>query len=142
MRRADDAADLVAAFDFLARDEPCLNRDVDQSREPSLVVAHPQILARRENFGLIAVSGRCVQCPPNREHPALPVSVEHGLVFLVMGRAHVLHTAHIMNTIHVEDSSAGFVTLAVPIIESRLTHAASVSSLNPALSGGRSGSTR
>src|SRR5262249_32131801 len=67
----------LSAFRVLSAEEPCLNRDVDQSREPSLVVAHAEIIGRRKQ--LDPVTGRIevplapgAQCSIDRVTPPLP----------------------------------------------------------------------
>src|SRR4249919_756087 len=76
-----------------------------------------------------------------RIHASLPALVERGLMGLAPDRPHALHAAHVMNAVHAGTSLTPSVTLAVPIIESRVTSAASASSLKRSVPAGRSGST-
>ena len=78
----------------------------------------------------------------HREHPRLPGRVKHRLVLLVLDRAHAVHAAHVMHAVHARLPSPGGATLATPIMASRVTSAASASSLSSSVPAGRSGSTR
>src|SRR5207249_2101382 len=62
--------------------------------------------------------------------------MEDRLVFLVFNRAHTVHAAHVVNSVH------GSLTLATPIMESRVTSAASCSTFSLSLPAGLSGRTR
>src|SRR5438445_5809763 len=63
------------------------------------------------------------------------------LVLFTLNRPHVLHAAHVVHAVHGR-TPGGSGTLATPIMASRVTSAASSSSLNFSLPAGRSGSTR
>ena len=76
-----------------------------------------------------------------RERARLPLRVEDGLVLLDLDRPHAVHAAHVVHAVH-RLLPAGTVTCATPIIASRVTIAASCSSLQPSVPAGRSGSTR
>src|SRR2546423_2334380 len=68
--------------------------------------------------------------------------MEDGLVLLVPDRAHVLHAAHVMHAVHALPPAGVSWTWATPIIASRVTSAASSSSVSFSLPEGLSGSTR
>src|SRR3989442_10395395 len=62
--------------------------------------------------------------------------MEDRFVFLVFNRPHTVHAAHVVNSVH------GSLTLATPIMESRVMTAASCSSFSLSLPAGLSESTR
>src|SRR6266516_6530540 len=62
--------------------------------------------------------------------------MEDRFVLLVFNRPHTVHAAHFVNSVH------GSLTLATPIMESRVMTAASCSSFSLSLPAGLSGSTR
>jgi hypothetical protein len=68
--------------------------------------------------------------------------VEYGLDSLPIKRTHSMHPSHVMNSIHVGEPLALVLTLATPIIESRVTRAASSASVRVSVLAGRSGSTK
>src|SRR4051794_28261240 len=68
--------------------------------------------------------------------------MECRLLTFVLDRAHVVHSAHIVDAVHRRSPAGVRSTLAVPIMESRVTSAASASSVRCSLPAGRSGSTR
>src|SRR5579872_1514327 len=71
------------------------------------------------------------------ENAALPPRVKDGLVFLRFDRAEAMHAAHVVHAVHFDA-----LTIAVPIIESRVTSAASCFSFMRSVPAGRSGITR
>src|SRR5262245_58275799 len=77
----------------------------------------------------------------DRIHAAFPRRMKYGFVLLSLNRTHALHSTHVMNAVHGLPPD-GTDTLATPIIESRVTRAASSSSVSFCVSAGRSGSTR
>src|SRR5579871_968607 len=127
--------------DLRSGDEAACEQAFRERREPALVVAHAQILAgwnplyRRTQAepqfsgGLNGVR-HCV-------NPSLPALVKYGFAAGEFDRAHVLHPPHVMDAVHGETT-----TFATPIMASRVTNAASASSLRWAVFAGRSGSTR
>ena len=72
----------------------------------------------------------------------LPAVVEHGLVRLGLDGAEAVHPAHIVNAVHRLAPGPSAATSAVPIMLSRVTRAASCSSVMPPVPTGRSGRTR
>src|SRR5512137_627348 len=68
--------------------------------------------------------------------------MKHRFVFLVLHRPHAMHAAHVVDAIHAEAPAAGNLTLATPTIASRVTSAASCSSLKCSVPAGRSGKTK
>src|SRR6185436_9465801 len=106
---------------------------------PSLVVRHPEVVDGRQTLDGMAKrievprAAAGSQHAGERIHASLPGLVERGLIALVANRSHVLHSAHVMNAVHAGTSATSRVTFAVPIIESRVTSAASASSLRRSL---------
>ena len=70
---------------------------------------------------------------------ALPSGVEDRLVRLRRDRAEALRAAEIVRAVHAVPGESGS---PVPIMESRVTSAASSSSLQPSVPAGRIGTTR
>src|ERR1051326_5381852 len=77
-----------------------------------------------------------------RVTPAFPWFVEDRFVLLGANRSHALHAPHVVNAIHDFLPGFGSPAFAVPIIESRVTSAASSSSFRLCVPAGRSGTTR
>src|SRR5689334_8719077 len=111
-----------------------------------LVVARRQILRPRHLLARIAGH---IQVPlaevasrqGERERPRFPFGVENRLILLDLHRAEPVHPTHVMHAIHGR-SPAGGGTFATPIIASRVTIAASLSSFHSSVPAGRSGITR
>ena len=80
-------------------------------------------------------TGECVD-------PRLPGRVEHRFVLLILDWTHALLTAHVVHAVHGLPPDGGNVTLATPTIASRVTSAASCSSVIVSVPAGRSGRTR
>src|SRR5207244_13086037 len=78
---------------------------------------------------------------PREGTPLAPLD-EYVLPRCARDRPHPVHAAHVVDAVHLRDPLVGGVTVATPIIESRVTSWASASSLRPSVSSGRSGSTR
>src|SRR5581483_627983 len=76
----------------------------------------------------------------HRQHVAFPRRMEHRLVLLDLDFAEAVHAAHVVNAVH-HFTSLGLSGNPVPIIESRVTRSASLSTLQPSLPAGRIGST-
>ena len=72
--------------------------------------------------------------------PCFPALVENGFVRFRRNPSHTVHAAHIVDAVHREAPAS--VTLAVPIIASRVTNAASSSWFICPEPAGRSGNTR
>src|SRR5689334_7651278 len=66
--------------------------------------------------------------------------MEHRFIRLDVDLAEAVHAAHVVHAVH--DGAPGVLGKPVPIIESRVTSAASCSSLHPSVPAGRIGSTR
>ena len=76
----------------------------------------------------------------HREHAPFPSLMERRLVGLDFDFAEAVHPAHVVDAVgHARSADLG---KPVPIIESRVTSAASSSALKPAVPDGRIGSTR
>ncbi len=76
------------------------------------------------------------QLAPKCEQPPFPDLVENGFVWLRRDRPETVHATHVVDAVH------GAITFAVPIMESRVTSAASCSSPRCSVRAGRSGTTR
>src|SRR5579863_10248220 len=137
----------VAAVNFRACDQTAGNHQPNQTSEPFLVVTHAKIFRWRNQFDLVA-AGIDIPLSPRRhrtierERYPLPTGVEDGLVLFIFEHAHTLHAAHVVHTVHAAPPACPSVTFATPTIASRVTSAASSSSLSFSLPAGRSGSTR
>src|SRR5262249_14967515 len=79
--------------------------------------------------------------PVDGVDPGLPSFVKDGLVLFVADRPHSVHSAHVVYAVHAF-APPGAATLAVPIIEFRVTSAASSCSVMFPVPAGRSGKTR
>src|SRR5690348_13231331 len=108
----------LAGVDLLLCHESMLHQQSDVPHQPSLVIAHAQIIGRGElldrvtasvNVPLFPRTDRAINCVD----PALPFFVEYGLVFVMLNRAHPVHPAHIMNAVH-GFPPPGAATLATP----------------------------
>ena len=72
---------------------------------------------------------------------SFPLGMERPLVFAHVDWPHAVHAAHVVDTVHAA-APRGAETFATPTIASRVTRAASCSSVIRSVPGGRSGSTR
>src|SRR5580704_19054574 len=134
-----------AALEFGGSNEAALFKPRDQPGQPFLVIGHPQIIGRPDTLDRMPArinvpfpESGC--CAVERQNAALPRLVKDRLVGLRRDRPHLMHAAHIVDAVHREAPAS--VTLAVPIIASRVTRAASSSSLICSEPAGRSGNTR
>ena len=151
-------ATLLVEHGFLSREE--LDRRAERPRtarplerpEPPLVVARPEVVGRRHP---LPPGARYIEVPPppgahgqgEGEGPPLPLGVEHRLILLPDDWSEAGPPAHVVDAVHRAASAraagrSGAWTLAVPIMASRVTRAASSSSSIPSVPGGRSGRTR
>src|SRR5262245_39054336 len=73
--------------------------------------------------------------------PSFPRLMEDRLILLVHHGPHPMHSTHVMHAIHGRPP-CGEGTFATPTMESRVTSAASSSSVRFSVPAGRSGSTR
>src|SRR5262245_22713398 len=144
LRRSGGGAPRI---DLLARDEAACRELVHEPRQPPLVIAHSQVLGRRQQFELMA---RVVEIlapsagsndARHGVHASFPRFVENRLVRLVPDRSHAVHAAHVMDAVHTASPGAASDTFATPTIASRVTSAASCASLKWSAPAGRSGST-
>src|SRR5262249_38740294 len=114
---------------------------------PQLVVVKSQIFRRRKKFPCLAT---CISIPfapgpergPDGLQASLPARMKHRLGLLRLDRTEVLHPAHVVDAVHPFVPSLDGTIMPTPIMESRVTNAASASSLNPSVPAGRSGNTR
>src|SRR5207245_1008617 len=130
--RVGEDEDAVIAVD----DAALAARVTRQARvAEGVIVAREDALAGPEPRRHIVVHSR------EAAHARLPLGMEHRLVLLDFDRSHAVHAAHVVDAVH-RLPRAGSFTCATPIIASRVTIAASSSSLQPSVPAGRSGSTR
>src|SRR6516164_850500 len=133
------------AFELCAGDETAFFQEHDESREPFLVIAHVQILGRRDALARMA-TGIDVPFPTSsggdieRVSVGFPALVEHRLVGFGRYRPHPVHPAQIVHAVHAGSPAKD--TLPVPIMASRVTNSASCSSVRCSVAAGRSGRTR
>src|SRR5690606_35139023 len=118
--------------------------------EPDLIIARSEIGRWRK---ALAGMPRGIEGPaPGGAHgececegPALPFGVEHRFVPFRHHRSEALRAAEVLGAVHegwASARSAGVSGRPVPIIESRVTRSASISSLQPSVPSGRIGTTR
>src|SRR5262249_16873496 len=137
----------VPALEFRLSDDAVLQQLVDQPREPTLVVAHPQVLVWRHELelmtGVVEVLSSAARSNHSSEriYAAFPRFVEYRLILFVLNGPHAMHAAHIMNTVHLLPPGFGGATFPTPTIESRVTSSASASSVIFSVPAGRSGRT-
>src|SRR5271166_1087067 len=122
-----------------------------QPKKPALVIGGSEIGEWRQIFerGAPAVDrpqAGGAHRPLQRQHPPLPIGMEHRLVGLGFDRAKALHAAHVVDRVRHRAASAWFSSgdfgRPVPTMLSRVTSAASASSLQPSVPAGRIGTTR
>ena len=126
----------AAGGDFLGGHQVGAEQQVAQRTEPFLVVGHRQIHRSGDQFALMAP--RVDVATGRRRHrhgvdPTFPGVMKDRFVDFPLQRAEIGHAAHVVDTIH---------SRAVPIMPSRVTSAARVSSPRSSVSTGRCGKTR
>src|SRR5215471_12683428 len=116
-----------------------------------LVVAADEIVGRSHPLdGVAKLIDVVLPAAEGRHHhsedTAFPIVVKHRLVRLRPDRPEAVHSAKIVNAVHGDAllccDQGGGPAIAVPIIASRVTQAASRSSLQPSVPAGRIGSTK
>src|SRR5476651_812974 len=128
--------------DLVRADQLAVEQRALQAEEPFLIIRGREIdrrryrLARKSLHVDVEVSVGAHR-PHHGHHAALPPMMEGGLVGLDLDFAEAVHAAHVVHAVH--DSTLG---RPVPIMLSRVTIAASCSSLQPSVPAGRIGSTR
>ena len=136
----------TARLHFALREQALLDEQGQEPFEPDFVVARSEIVRWRDAFP--GVPGH-VEVPASEkaasegegEDAPLPLDVEHRLVRLRPHRPEAVHAAEIVAPVHRFRPSAGARASPTPIIESRVTSAASSSSLMPSVPEGRRGTT-
>src|SRR2546427_2112678 len=98
--------------------------------------------SNRGRAGVAVPLARATSRGVRRVYPPLPDRMENRLVFFILNRAHALHAAHVVHAVHSFPPGRGAGTLATPTIASRVTSAASWSSVMFSVPEGRSGRTR
>src|SRR5262249_34692021 len=129
---------------LLLAGQPMLKDLLLEPAGPALVVGARQIEMRREHllFGArhvdVPESGRAHE-HLHRERAPLPVGMKHRLVRRLPHFADAMHAPHVMAAVH--RALPGSSGRPVPIMELRVTRFASLSSLQPSVPAGRSGTT-
>ena len=131
----------LAARKLLRRNHPGFQQGLLGDVDPLLVVGLRQIEIRPQRLAQIAepVDGKTGGEGHDLQKttgPALPRLMKRRLVALGVDRAEAVHAAQVVDRVHLAE------TLPTPIMELRVTSAASCSSLIPSVPAGRSGSTR
>ncbi len=131
---------------LLLRHQPVLHHLRFEPHEPAFVVAHAQVVDRRQPLDRVPADVDVPfaprgQGPGERPDAPLPRFMEDRLVPFVVHSAQAVLTAHVVDAVHGRPPDAGSATRVTPTIVSRVTSAASASSLSPSLPAGRSGST-
>src|SRR5579872_4394403 len=135
----------MAGRNLISVCQTLLDQKILQPQLPFPVVRAPEIYRRRQ---ALDAGPRLVDRPDagitqravDRVGASLPGSVKHRLVRLRLDFAEAVHAAHVVNAVH-QAASFGFFASPVPIMLSRVTSAASFSSLQLSVPAGRIGST-
>jgi hypothetical protein len=136
----------VAGRDLVRIDEAALDQHSLEAEKPALVIGAGEIDLRREQLACVTrridvpETGRA-HGPVHRQHAAFPAFVKHRLVRLGIDFAEAVHATHVVDAIH-QATSLGVLGRPVPIMQSRVTSEASLSSLQPSAPAGRIGTTR
>src|ERR1700722_20005156 len=137
----------MSALDLRPRNNALGDHQLDETRQPLFVVAHPQGLGPRNQLALVS-GGINVPFSPGPhgpdqcEYACFPTPMEDRLVLLRLDGTHAVHATEIMNAIHGLFPGRLPCTTPTPIIESRVTSEASCSSVRFSVPIGRSGNTR
>src|SRR5580698_8249287 len=132
-------------FEFVGADQAFLDQEIFKPHRPFFVVRAVEIDVRRQAFDAVAglidsPDPRVTKGAIKRHRAAFPWGMEHWLVLLRLNLAEAVHAAHVVNAVH-HAASCAFFGKPVPIMQSRVTSAASLSSLQPSVPAGRIGST-
>src|SRR3984957_4952025 len=138
-------AQSMAGFDLIGAGQAELDDEVFQPHRPFPVIGAGQINVRRQALdaeaGLVdGPDAGVAHGAVERERAAFPRRVKYRLVRLGLDFAKAVHAAHVVDAVHYE-TSFGFFGRPVPIMQSRVTRLASLSSLQPSVPEGRIGST-
>src|SRR4051794_32925961 len=136
----------LPGFEFLQGDEPLLDDLLFQNRKPFLVIAHAQIVRRRQKFNVMppCVDVRFLERSHSAVHgihPGFPPGMKNRLVPLVPDWAHSLYSTQVMHAVHAAPWLPGTYAFATPTMASRVTRPASSSSVIFSVPAGRSGIT-
>src|ERR1700683_980598 len=135
----------VSGFDLVGIGEAHFDDEFFQPYRPLLVVGRRQVEPRRQALNAVA----CLIDGPDagvahgaieREGASLPLRVEDWLVRLGLDFAEAVHATYVVDAVH-HAASLGSFGRPVPIMQSRVTSDASLSSLQPSVPAGRMGST-
>ena len=136
--------------DLLGRDQPPRDEQLFEPFDPDFIIARRQIVGWVQRFA--RVPGH-VDIPfaqsagrdRESERALFPIGVEDFPLRFASDGAETHHSAKILGAVHAAGPPAndvGSVASPAPTIESRLTSAASRSSLQPSVPAGRKGTTR
>src|SRR6202008_478915 len=112
-----------------------LDEQLNHSDEKLFVVADTEIFGRWNELSLVARRVD-VPLPPGAHGPVegkyarFPPRMENRLLLFLLDRTPAVQAAHVMDAVHHLPPGGGATTLATPMIESRVTIAASCSSPN------------
>src|SRR5580692_3547873 len=137
----------MSALDLRPRHQTLGYYQLEETRQPLFVVAHPQGLGPRNQLALVP-GGIDVPFAPGphgpdqREYACFPTRMEDRLIRLRLDGTHAVHATEIVNAVHGLFPGRGVCTAPTPIMESRVTSEASCSSVRLSVPPGRSGNTR
>src|ERR1700733_14343848 len=136
----------LAGLHLLPRDQAKLHQELQVAGQPPLVIAHLQITRGGKKLDTVTPGVDIPLAPRIHRavhgiHTAFPRLVKYGFVLFVLDWTHIVYAAHVVDSVH-GLPPAGGATLATPIMESRVTRAASSSSVIFSVPAGLSGKTR
>ncbi len=136
----------MAGSKLVVADEAELHAQIFEAELPFPVIAAGEIDVRRQRFAgepadIDVPQAEVPHGAIHGEDAAFPRRVEHRLVRLGLDLAEALHAAHVVHAVH-GAALSGARARPVPIMASRLTRVASLSSLQPSQPAGRIGTTR
>ena len=139
----------VAGGKLVVADEAELHAQILEAELPFLVVAAAEIDMRRQRLAgepadVDVPQAEIAHGAVHGENAAFPRRVEHRLVRLGLDLAEAVHAAHVVDAVHgaAPLGASGVRARPVPIMASRVTRVASLSSLQPSVPAGRIGTTR
>src|SRR2546428_4428926 len=100
-----DGSGSDSRLQLVRRDEAVFHELLLESIQPSLVIAHAQILARMHDFKRVSVGVETPFAPGThrtvqRIHTAFPARVEDRFILLVLDWPHALLPAHVVHPVH------------------------------------------
>jgi len=133
----------VRVLQFFFSHEPVFHVHFFHRVQPKAVVGTAQIFNWRHGLPCVTlfINITYIHQAACGEYLLFPSKFVQGFVFLPFNFPKSIHTAHIVNTVHASASGLKGFSFSTPTIESRVTSAASSSSLIPSVPCGRSGIT-